>query len=159
MYFASMKTFKTLSADLQLLKFESFLSNLSEDEYGNIVLNIEIAGNKQTLTLNVSSRPIRRKRRPEEQEKGKVEEITDKANSLKDEIIANLRENVSDQCQEGTLVEYASAFDLHRSSLDLDQRIEYIEQLASIFCEPSYVHHVDEEQDFWADYDYVSLPI
>lgn len=140
---------ETLSSVVQFSKFDKFLESLFEDDYGNIVVKTEMGGNTQTITLNTSSRSVRRKKG--DQEKRKVEEIKEKASDLKNEIVDNLMENVFDQCQSGTLIEFSSAFDLHRT-LNLDDRVEYIRQLAEVYCEPAYVHHISEENEYWHDY-------
>ena len=48
--------------------------------------------------------------------------LKEEAKSLKNKLTANLVKNIHDQNQEGTLLGYASAVDLHRK-IDLDQRV------------------------------------
>ena len=142
---------KLLSDGLEYPKLDKFLSNLSEDDDGNVILEVMTGGNIQTITLNVSSKSNRAR-------KGviitdKIQLIRNKAEELKNQITANMMENVEDQSQADTIVEYSSAFDMHRTCLTFEERIEYVQQLSSIYC-TDYVHHIEEEGDpFWDDYD------
>lgn len=51
---------------------------------------------------------------------------------MKEKIIDNLIENIIDECEKNTIVEYASAFDLNFQT-DMETRSEYIKQLYSIY--------------------------
>ena len=82
------------------------MGGLSEDNYGNVKYEIfDEKDNKNTITLNHQHRPSRRSM-------SKTELINEESKELKGRIIANLIENVEDQSQKETIVEFASAFDL-----------------------------------------------
>ena len=42
-------------------------------------------------------------------------------------------DNIADQSQTGTVVEYASVFDFN-NSIDLETRLEYLKELHAIYC-------------------------
>ena len=93
-------------------------------------------GNKNTITLNHRHQPSRRSMI-------KIERINEKSKELKRRIIANLIENVEDQGQKGTIVEFASAFDLSRQC-DKATRISYIKELHLIYGN-EYLHELKED--------------
>ena len=112
---------------------KNFQSFLSYTTINGEVLNID---------LNFTHRPTRCP--------GRLDVLQKDAKALKKNLVANLIQNISDQSQQGTLVEYASALDLHRR-IDLDERVKLLEQLAQIYCK-EYVHSVNENSDYWVDY-------
>ena len=66
-------------------------------------------------------------------------------------MVGNIIENIIDQCQKDTLVEYASAFDF-RQSISLEDRIILIKKLHSIYC-LKYSHTVENvKENVWKNY-------
>ena len=62
----------------------------------------------------------------------KVQLIKTEGLSLKDQVVKNLIENAEDQNQEGTIVQFASAFDLQRK-MDKETRISFIRKLHHVY--------------------------
>ena len=118
--------------DLKTPLFDSFIAGLREDDNGNIIYEKDQDGSKHTITLNYQHRPSRNS--------NKLDEIRKESNSLKQSIISNLVENVEDQSQKQTIVEFASAFDLSRRC-GKDTRINYVKQLHMIYGK-DYTHSV-----------------
>ena len=88
---------------LKTLKTDKFINSLMENENKNIIL--EVTGpNKGTITLTYTHRSTRNENNK------KVQSIKKLANDIKTSVIKNMIENVADQSQKDTLVEYASAF-------------------------------------------------
>ena len=56
------------------------------------------------------------------------------------------------QIQSGTLIEYASAFDMHTTT-SLEERLEFIRSIGNIYSKP-YVHNVDDDtqDEYWQGY-------
>ena len=103
-------------------------------------------GNKNTITLNHRHQP---------RSMIKIERINEKSKELKGRIIANFIENVEDQGQKGTIVEFASAFDLSRQC-DKATRISYIKELHLIYGN-EYLHELKEDfKDFHVSIKYPS---
>ena len=59
-------------------------------------------------------------------------------------------ENVVNQNQADTIVEFASAFDMRRL-IDLDVRIKYIKKLHALYG-TNYIHEIRKVDDDWKDY-------
>ena len=122
--------------ELETPALEKFISGLREDEHGNVIYEGEYLGDTHSVTLNYPHRPVRTGL-------NKVEVITKQCQSLKKKIVKNLIENSEDQNQAKTIVEYASAFDLHRK-LDKSSRIEYLKELHLVYGN-EYTHSVPVE--------------
>ena len=89
--------------------FDSFLDGLHEEEYGNIFYEIlDTSGAKHTITLNYSSRPSRHAGG------GKLESIKSECEAVKEKVICNIKENVEEQSQKCSIVEFSSAFHMIR---------------------------------------------
>ena len=134
--FGLTETFVEAVGKLETPAVDKYLSGLREDGYGNVVYEEEKMGNTHSITLNYPHRPDRTGI-------NKVEVIKKRCNELKEKIIENLVENAEDQSQSGTIVEYSSAFDLHRK-LEKSKRIEYLKQLYLIYG-TDYTHTIPEE--------------
>ena len=65
---------------------------------------------------------------------------------LKEKILGNLKENIVDQNQSGTLVEFTSCFDMNRD-LSCNERIELLEELHKIYF-VDYVHEVEDQGQY-----------
>ena len=92
---------------------------------------------------------------PSRRSMSKIELINEESKELKGRIIANLIENVEDQSQKGTMVEFASAFDLSRKC-DQATRISYIKELHLIHSN-EYLHELKEDfKDFHISIKYPS---
>ena len=94
------------------------MGGISEDNYGDVKYEKFDGKDKNTVTLN----------RPSRRSMSKIELINEESKELKGRIIANLIENVEDQSQKGTIVEFASPFDLSRKC-DKATRISYTKEL------------------------------
>ena len=143
------ETFTKSMNDLKTPLFDSFLGGLSEDNYGNVKYEIfDEKGNKNTITLNHQHRPSRRSM-------SKIELINEESKELKGRIIANLIENVEDQSQKETIVQFVSAFDLSKKC-DKATRISYIKEL-HLICGNDYLHELKENfKDFHVSIKYPS---
>ena len=122
---------------------DAFIDRLKLDKYNNLSSSAVVNGEVHEINLNYTHHPTR----------GPVDRLASlkqNAHSLKKDLVANLTKNIEDQCQKGTLVEFASAFDLHRE-IDLDERVRLLTELAKIYC-TDYVHAVQEKADHWADF-------
>lgn len=123
--------------------YDGFLDGLREDAFGNILYEkVDANGAKQT-TLNYSSRPVRH-RGGDNNAQSKVEEIRNECLAVKLKVIHYLIDNIEDQNQEETIIEYASAFDFKRSACSNAKRIEYLKKLFSIYGK-DYAHEVHKE--------------
>ena len=101
-------------------------------------------GNKNTITLNHRHQPSRRTTI-------KIERINEKSKELKGRIIANLIKNVEDQGQKGTIVEFASSFDLSRQCDKATRMRSFI-----LFTD-EYLHELKEDfKDFHVSIKYPS---
>ena len=107
--------------DLKTPLLDSFLGGLSEDNYGNVKYEKFEKHNKNTIILNHQHRPSRKSM-------SKIEPINEESIELKGRIIVSVIENVEDQSQKGTIVEFASAFDISRNC-DKVTRISYTKEL------------------------------
>ena len=54
-------------------------------------------------------------------------------------------DNIADQSQTGTVIEYASLFNFN-NPIDTEKRIEYLKELHAIYC-VSYNHTVTQNED------------
>ena len=134
-----------LLPSLEFPLLSRFLEGLQFDDNGNLSVLVPItADNIHDINLNFNHRPSRGV-------DNRLEKLKEEAEELKKKIVVNMIDNVNDQAQGDTLIEYASAFDMHRKILDLDQRLVYIEKLGDIYCK-EYVHNVKEEDDYWGGY-------
>ena len=80
-----------------------FLDGLSKDNSGNIVASL---GHGNTITINYNPRP--RGGQP-----GKIELIPTMVVGIKQSIIPNINENISDQMQADILLDFASSFNMN----------------------------------------------
>ena len=142
----STNTISTLE-ELEMKAFNSFIEGLSEDEWGNIVLSTKTTtGDSHILTLNYTYHPGRR---PVE---NKIEKIKREAVELKDRVLQNLKENIQQQNQADSIVEFASCFDM-KQKISCDERIELLVKLHAIYV-VDYVHEVEDHNEFGcADWD------
>ena len=140
------ETFTKSMNDLKTPLFDSFIS---EDNYGNVTYEkFDDKDNKNTITLNHQHRPSRRSM-------SKIELINEESKELKGRIIANLIENVEDQSQKETIVQFVSAFDLSKKC-DKATRISYIKEL-HLICGNDYLHELKENfKDFHVSIKYPS---
>ena len=126
-----------------------FLDGLTEDDNGNIVLTTTATSDIEettthTLTLNYTHHPGRRPNGADHETK--VEKIKRESLMLKEKILGNLKENIVDQNQSGTLVEFTSCFDMNRD-LSCNERIELLEELHKIYF-VDYVHEVEDQGQY-----------
>ena len=143
------ETFTKSMNDLKIPLFDSFSGGLTEDNYGNLKYEkFDEKGNKNTITINHQHRSGRRSI-------SKIEFIIEESKEIKGKIIANLIENVDDQSQKGTILEFASAFDLSRKC-DIATRSSYLKQLYMIYSN-EYLHGLKEDiKDFHASIKFLS---
>ena len=106
-------------------KTEHFPNNLSEDNNGNILLNIRLKED-HFVTLNYNHR------RGRNVEISRIDSIKNHASSYKGKLVGNIVTNLIDQSQKDTLVKLASVFDLSRPIL-LDNCIYYLKKLHNLF--------------------------
>ena len=132
--------------DMKTPMFNSYVDGLEEDENGNIILNTTAVSqtgesHPHQLTPNYTHHPGRRANT-----ETKVEKLKREAEALRISIIQNLKENIADQNQEGTLVEFASCFDMNRN-LSCDERLALLRELHNIYCS-TYIHQVEDKGDY-----------
>ena len=118
--------FVNVIQELRTLLFDQFLNSLQEDEFGNIQYQSESG---LLITLHYSAHPVWRIGND-----NKLTSIRSDLNAVKKKIINNLQENVANQSQTKSIVEFASAFDLsHR--YEKNARVEYVKKLYSQYSE------------------------
>ena len=129
---------------LKTMKPNKFLNTLMENENGNIIL--EVTGpDKGTITLNYTHRPTRNEKN------NKVQSITKLANNIKTSVIKNVTENIADQSQKDTLVEYVSAFNF-KWPIGLGEQTSLLKKLHSIYG-INYSHTVENiQEETWNEY-------
>ena len=123
--------------DLKTPLLDQFINGLIMDDNGNVLYEKEDDDSSNTIMLNFSHRPTRRGTLD------KIAEIKNEAISLKEKVIENLIWNTEDQNQKSTIIEYASAFDLHQKH-EKATRIKFIKQLYLIYG-IDYVHEVVDD--------------
>ena len=132
-----MKDFKTKYTD-------NFVENLKEDINGNIIAEIKQKESVYSININFTRKPSRKATN------SKIEAIQQLKEKLKGSMIKNMVENVVDQNQADTIVEFTSVFDMCRP-IDLDARIKYIKKLYTLYW-TNYIHEIPEVDDDWKDY-------
>ena len=103
-----------------------YLHSLGENEFGNI--NFKVRKNDSDLLTNQNY--AHRPRRGDGM--SKVEKICNDAQDLKRSVTQNIVDNILQQSRVGTIVEFASAFDMNRP-IDLSERIELLKELHNIY--------------------------
>ena len=127
----------------RLQKFQSpltdkFADSLTEDGNGNIHSKFVTENGSHDIILNYPHKSRRG-------DPSKIDSIKAEAISLKDKVIQNLISNIEDQqCQSGTIVEFASLFDLNHQ-IDLE-RVRPLKELQKIYC-MLYTHVAGNEDD------------
>ena len=129
--------------------FNLFLDGLTEDDNGNIVLTTTATSDigettTHSPTLNYTNHPGKRPNGADHETK--VEKIKRESLMLKEKILGNLKENIVDQNQSGTLVEFTSCFDMNRD-LSCNERIELLKELHKIYF-VDYVHEVEDQGQY-----------
>ena len=120
------KKFVHAIQELKIPLFDQFLNGLQEDEFGNIQNRYKSG---HLITLNYTVRPVRRSGNDD-----KFTSIRSDLNAVKEKIINILQENVADQSQTESIVEFDSAFDLsHRCENRV--LVEYVKKLYSLYGE------------------------
>ena len=115
-------------------QLDRFMEGLKVDQFGNIIAVLSVpSGDRHEITLNYNHR-----KRRDHSHSSELDTLKSMATDLKQKVLKNLIENTMDQAQGGTIVEYASMFDFN-CSIDLDKRIEFLEELHSIYG-MEYVH-------------------
>ena len=135
--------------NIKMTLFNLFLDGLTEDDNGNIVLTTTATSDigettTHSPTLNYTYHPGRRPNGADHETK--VEKIKRESLMLKEKILGNLKENIVDQNQSGTLVEFTSCFDMNRD-LSCNERIELLKELHKIYF-VDYVHEVEDQGQY-----------
>ena len=135
--------------NIKMTLFNLFFDGITEDDNGNIVLTTTATSDigettTHSLTLNYIHRPGRRPNGTDHETK--VENIKREPLMLKEKILSNLKENIVDQSQSGTLVEFTSFFDMSRD-LSCDERIELLKELHKTYF-VDYVHEVEDQGQY-----------
>ena len=121
-------------------RLDNFLNGLS-DKNGNIVADL---GEGHSITLNYNHRPTRANLT-------KLNAIKLKATEIKASMIQNMVENVNDQMQSDTLVEFASCLDM-KLPIGLEDRIELLKKLHTLYG-TTYCHEVEGiQEEGWKDF-------
>ena len=129
--------------------FNSFVDGLTEDDNGNIILTATATSDvgettTHSLTLDYTHRPGRRPNGADHETK--VDKIKRESLALKEKILDNLKENIEDQNQPDTLVEFTSCFDMNRD-ISCDERIDLLKKLHKIYF-VDYVHEVEDQGQY-----------
>ena len=135
--------------NIKMILFNLFLDGITEGDNGQIVLTTTATSDigettAHCLTLNYTHHPGRRPNGADHETK--VEKIKRESLMLKEKILGNLKENIVDQNQSGTLVEFTSCFDMNRD-LSCNERIELLEELHKIYF-VDYVHEVEDQGQY-----------
>ena len=102
---------------------------------------INVKDSSHKIILNFNHRPSRNSVIT------KIEAIQQFKEKLKESTVTNIVENINDQSQKDTLIEFASAFDMTRP-ISLNNRIEYIRKLHTLYG-TNYMHDVKEQSEEW----------
>ena len=86
------------------------------------------ANHNTELFFSSSKTSWRRRQRSKQ-----IEGIRSERLAVKLKVIQNLIDNIKDQNQENTVIEYASAFGFKRSACSKTKKIEYLKKLFSIY--------------------------
>ena len=111
--------------DLKTPHFDRFLNGLKDDEDSG---NIEYHFESHHIILQQSSKPLRKNRDAQK----KTDLVRTEAKKIKGKVIKNLIDNISEQSQKGTIIEYASAFNLS-FKCDKETRVKNVKELFSIY--------------------------
>ena len=142
----NMEYINHLETAIEFPKLKKFVENLQFDEYGNLSVHVTVQDNVHDINLNYTHHPSRKT-------DNRLQKLKDESNALRGKVVCNLISNVKEQSQAGSVVEFASAFDMHRK-IDLDERLVLVKQLGDIYC-TDYVHNVDFKEgdaSFWDEY-------
>jgi len=120
--------------DVSTPLLNAFLDGLYEDQNGNVCINNM---NGDDILLNYTHRPS-------PVNVSKLDKIKENASDLKQKVLENIKSNIESQSQDSTIVEYTSCFDLSRQDIGLEERIELLKKLYSIYGE-DYWHSVTDE--------------
>ena len=120
------------------LSFDSFINGINEDDNGNVCLSKTTSTGDHVLCLNYNHCPGRSGRA-----ESKVEKIQRESTELKYKIIENIKDNIQQQNQKDTIVEFSSCFDMSHK-INLEECTELLKNLHSIY-RVSYTHHVTDE--------------
>ena len=105
-----------MKSEFKTTLLNKFLNGLDKDENGNLICNLKTpSGNQHKIKLNYSHCPVRR----QEAVLSKVDQTKEAAQLLKEKNVTNLVDNIDDQSQTSTVVEYASLFDFN-NPIDLE---------------------------------------
>ena len=122
---------------------DAFTHGLDVDEYGNVIYEKLIPGKgTHQITLQTQSRPRR----------GGVsilDEIKKSSAEIRELVIDNLRENIQDQMQEDTVVQYATCFDL-TLPLSKDKRFDLARKLFRVYG-TDYSHEVFDDGEHMSE--------
>ena len=133
--FGLSKKFAHVIEELKTPLFDQFLNGLQENKFGNIQYWSESG---HLITLHYSAHPVQRSANAD-----KLTSIRSNLNTVKKKIINNLHENVANQSQTESIVEFASAFDLkHRC--EKNAQVEYEKKLYSLYGK-EYTHLVEND--------------
>ena len=105
-----------MKSEFKATLLNKFLNGLEEDEHRNLICNLKTpSGNQYKIKLNYSHCPVKL----QEAVLSKVDQIKEAAQLLKEKNVPNLVDNIDDQSQTGTAVEYASLFHFN-NPIDLE---------------------------------------
>ena len=131
-YSLSLRFVQKLENNLETPHLGDFLKGLKVDRFGDIIAVLPVPnGNKYEITIK-----YHRQRRGSQV--SELDHLKTIASDLKQKVTKNLVENTKDQSQQGTIVEYASAFDFN-CPIDSEKRIEFLKELYHIYG-TEYVH-------------------
>ena len=130
--------------DFEAKLTDNFVENLKEDINGNIIAEVKEKESVDSINLNFTHKPSCKATT------SKIEAMQQLKEKLKESIIKNMAENVIDQNQADTIVEFASAFDMCRP-INLGAHIKYIKKLHTLYG-TNYIHEIPKVDADWKDY-------
>ena len=111
------------------------------DEHRNLICNLKTpSSNQYKIKLNYIHHPVRCQKAV----LSKVDQIKEATQPLKEKIVTNLVDNIADQSQTGTVVEYASLFDFN-NLVDLETWVDILKNCMLFII--SYHHTVPQNED------------
>ena len=141
---ASQKSLTRLD-DFQTPLTDSFVDGLRFDDFGNILYEKEFGDRGSHHIMIKTQSRVRRGGT------NVLEEIKVLAADHREKIVGNLRDNIRDQMQEDTIVEYASCFDL-TLHVSKDDRIELARKLYQIYGK-EYSHGIVDDGTHLVEHD------
>ena len=135
-YASALDTSKKIES-IELKNAVAFRDSLSIDSNGNLMFEEQVFENSHSLRLANSHHPRRG-----ETEDERLAKIRDSLETIQNDILKNIKDNLRDQIGDDTYFYNWSGIDMSDKSLDLEQRLNRLDPLFRIFTDSDRVHVV-----------------